>query len=61
LTFVKASFPGLMITISGLRDYLDVRVLEEDYPVGTEVTLHLKKNQILPKQTAAAKPGSSRF
>ena len=29
-----------MITISGLRDYLDVRVLEEDYPVGTEVTLH---------------------
>jgi len=40
---VKASFPGLMITISGLRDYLDVRVLEEDYPVGTEVTLHLKK------------------
>ena len=50
-----------MITISGLRDYLDVRVLEEDYPVGTEVTLHLKKNQILPKQTATAKPGSSRF
>jgi hypothetical protein len=42
----KASFPGLMITISGLRDYFDVKVLEEDYPVGTEVTLHLKKSKI---------------
>ena len=42
----KASFPGLMITISGLRDYFDVRVLEEDYPVGTEVTLHLQKSKI---------------
>ena len=42
----KASFAGLMITISGLQDYFDVRVLEEDYPVGTEVTLHLKKSNI---------------
>jgi len=42
----KASFPGLMITIGGLRDYFDVKVLEEDYPVGTEVTLHLKKSKI---------------
>jgi hypothetical protein len=42
----KASFPGLMITISGLRDYFDVKVLEEDCPVGTEVTLHLKKSKI---------------
>ena len=33
-----------MITISGLRDYFDVKVLEEDYPVGTEVTLHLRKS-----------------
>ena len=41
----KTSFPGLMITISGLRDYFDVRVLEEDCPVGTEVTLHLKKSE----------------
>jgi hypothetical protein len=42
----KASFPGLMITISGLQDYFDVKVLEEDCPVGTEVTLHLKKSKI---------------
>jgi hypothetical protein len=35
-----------MITISSLRDYFDVKVLEEDYPVGTEVTLHLKKSKI---------------
>ncbi len=41
----KALFPGLMITISGLRDYFDVKVLEEDYPVGTEVTLHLRKSK----------------
>jgi len=40
----RASFPGLMITIGGLRDYFDVRVLAEDCPVGTEVTLHLKKS-----------------
>ena len=26
----KASFPGLMITIAGLRDYFDVKVLEEN-------------------------------
>jgi molecular chaperone HtpG len=42
----KTSFPGLMITISGLRDYFDVKVLKEDYPVGTEVTLHLRKSPI---------------
>ncbi len=42
----RASFPGLMITISGLRDYFDVEVLEEDYPIGTEVTLHLRKSKI---------------
>ena len=35
-----------MVTISSLRDYFDVSVLEEDYPVGTEVTLHLKKSKI---------------
>jgi hypothetical protein len=35
-----------MITISGLWDYFDVRVLEEDFPVGTEVTLHLKTSKI---------------
>lgn len=42
----KASFPGMVITINGLRDYFDVRVLEEDFPVGTEVTLHLKESRI---------------
>jgi hypothetical protein len=42
----KASFPGLMITISDLRDYFDVKVLEENCPVGTEVTLHLKESKI---------------
>jgi hypothetical protein len=42
----KATFPGLMITISDLRDYFDVKVLEEDCPVGTEVTLHLKESKI---------------
>ena len=42
----KETFPGLMITISGLRDYFDVRVLKEDFPVGTEVTLHLKASKI---------------
>ena len=42
----KAGFAGLMITISGLRDYFDVRVLQEDFPVGTEVTLHLKASKI---------------
>jgi hypothetical protein len=42
----KAGFAGLMITISGLRDYFDVRVLEEEFPVGTEVTLHLKASKI---------------
>ena len=41
----RASFPGLMITINGLRDYFDVRVLGKDYPVGTEVTLQLKKSK----------------
>jgi hypothetical protein len=42
----KASFPGLMITIKGLRDYFDVKVLEDDDPVGTEVTLQLRKSPI---------------
>jgi hypothetical protein len=42
----KASFPGLMVTISSLRDYFDVSILKEDYPVGTEVTLHLKKSKV---------------
>jgi Histidine kinase-, DNA gyrase B-, and HSP90-like ATPase len=42
----KKSSPGLMITITNLRDYFDVRPLGNDEPVGTEVTLHLKKSKI---------------
>ena len=42
----KAGYQGLMISIGGLRDYFDVRVLEEDFPVGTEVILHLKASKI---------------
>ena len=42
----KEGFPGLMITITGLRNYFDVRVLEENVPIGTEVTLHLKASKI---------------
>ena len=42
----KEGFPGLLITITGLRNYFDVRVLEENVPIGTEVTLHLKASKI---------------
>jgi len=42
----KTGFAGLAITIRGLRDYFDVRELEEDFSVGTEVTLHLKESKI---------------
>lgn len=38
----KSGWPGLMITITSLKDYFDVRFLDEDLPTGTEVTLHLK-------------------
>jgi len=37
---------GLMITITNLRDYFDVRFLDDDTPAGTEVTLHLKPSRI---------------
>ncbi|MBW2515383.1 MAG: ATP-binding protein [Deltaproteobacteria bacterium] len=42
----KAGYAGLAVTISGLRDYFDVRALEEDFSVGTEVTLHLKASKM---------------
>ncbi len=42
----KAGFAGLIITISDLRDYFDVKILEEDCPVGTEVTLNLKASKM---------------
>jgi hypothetical protein len=38
----KSGKTGLMITITSLKDYFDVRFLNEDLPTGTEVTLHLK-------------------
>ena len=42
----KKSSQGLMITVTSLRDYFDVRPLADDQPIGTEVTLHLKKSKI---------------
>jgi hypothetical protein len=38
----KHSEKGLMITITDFKDYFDVRPIEEEFPVGTEVTLTLK-------------------
>jgi len=38
----KPSDKGLEITIADFRDYFDIRPLEEDFPVGTEVILTLK-------------------
>ena len=42
----KASSEGLTIAISSLKDYFDVRVVDEDIPVGTEVTLHLRASEL---------------
>ena len=41
----KAGTPGLMITIHDLKEYFDVRPLDGDHPVGTEVTLHLRPSR----------------
>jgi hypothetical protein len=38
----KPSGKGLAITIADFKDYFDIRPLEEDFPVGTEVILTLK-------------------
>ncbi|MGA7143459.1 MAG: ATP-binding protein [Desulfobacterales bacterium] len=38
----KLSGKGLVITIADFKDYFDIRPLEEDFPVGTEVVLTLK-------------------
>ena len=40
----QARSDGFMITISHIDDYFDVRVVEEQIPVGTEVTVILKEN-----------------
>jgi Histidine kinase-, DNA gyrase B-, and HSP90-like ATPase len=37
---------GLMITITNLRDYFDVRFIDDQAPAGTEVALHLKPSRI---------------
>ncbi|CAB5142192.1 hypothetical protein D3OALGA1CA_3917 [Olavius algarvensis associated proteobacterium Delta 3] len=42
----KPSQPGLMITITDLEDYFDVRSLGTDFPAGTEVSIHLKPSAI---------------
>ncbi len=42
----KAGGAGLMISITNLRDYFDVRDLDEAFEPGTEVTLHLKPSKI---------------
>ncbi len=42
----KEGSTGLMICITNLRDYFDVRDLEADFEAGTEVTLHLKPSKI---------------
>ncbi len=42
----KAGRTGLMITITDLEDYFDVRTLEAGFPVGTEVCLFLKPSAI---------------
>jgi hypothetical protein len=42
----KSDGPGLMITISNLRDYFDVRSIDGEFAPGTEVSLHLKPSRI---------------
>jgi hypothetical protein len=42
----KTDGRGMRITISNLRDYFDVRDLDDAFAPGTEVTLHLKPSKI---------------
>ncbi len=42
----KAGSTGLKVTITSLKDYFDVRPLDEETAVGTTVTLHLKPSKI---------------
>ncbi len=39
----KKDSPGLLITITDLQDYFDVRLAPQDCPQGTEVTLYFNK------------------
>ena len=41
----RAGSPGLQITVSDLKEYFDIRPLDEETPVGTEVRLHLKPSR----------------
>ncbi len=41
----KPSGKGLAITIADFKDYFDIRPLEEEFPVGTEVVLTLKPSR----------------
>ena len=41
----QAGSKGFAITVSHIDDYFDVRMLEEEIPVGTEVTVVLKENR----------------
>ncbi len=42
----KNNSPGLVITITNLQDYFDVRFAPDDCAAGTEVTLYLKESKI---------------
>lgn len=42
----KAGQDGMMISITNLRDYFDVRSMNRDFSPGTEVSLHLKPSKI---------------
>jgi hypothetical protein len=41
----RAGSPGLQITIHDLKDYFDIRPLDDGVPLGTEVRLHLKPSR----------------
>ncbi len=42
----QADSDGFIITITHLDDYFDVRIANEDIPIGTEVTVVLKENTL---------------
>jgi hypothetical protein len=42
----QAGEDGLSVTITNINDYFDVRLLQEKIPVGTEVTIILKENNL---------------
>ena len=41
----QAGSAGFLITVSHIDDYFDVRLLDEEIPVGTQVTVVLKENK----------------